>query len=156
MTILENICCFELETLAICVAILGIFGSLLSSKILVNATYDEIYFSRIVIFSIWIHVAIIHGTINRNHYYLLPWLITSVVAYVVIGILIYSISIEMMIAVSGDADQDRSVKLFAAILVIVTILLIHSYFYMIIYSLYIKIKNEQLADQSIFQFGYHT
>lgn len=149
MPALRKFFCLQLETGVLCIGILGILGSLVKYYDSTNPTYRPGPIETLVY--ILICALLIFGTIKRNHYYLLPWLILTYIGIIVTSLVILTIIVlsfinyeEMQRAVEKNIGTYNSSQntflIFFSLLIAVYALMI--YMYMAVSSLFSTFKKE--------------
>lgn len=149
MPVLRKFFCLQLETGVLCIGILGILGSLMRYYDSTNPTFRPGPIETSVY--ILVLALLIFGTIKRNHYYLLPWLILTYIGIIVTSLVILTIIVltfinygEMRRAVEktvGTYHSGQSTFLiFLTLLFAVYALMI--YMYMAVSSLFSTFKKE--------------
>lgn len=151
MATLRKFFWLELETGALCIGILGIFGSLMKFHFLNDRYYEPISMQALVY--IVACALLIFGTMKRVHYYLLPWLILSFIGIILTTFVVVSTiillcfhndqmhrAVQQTTRVYISEQRFESFVVFFTVLIAIYALLI--YMFMAISSLYVMFKNE--------------
>lgn len=147
-------CCCELETGVLTIAFLGIFGVLghfvtILSKMPNDANGYFVAASIIGLLSVLlVYGLLVFGAIKRRPSYLLPWLVIAFIGNIIYGLVIVGFAIKMISSLDSSS-KDFSAQLpfvITAIIVIASIYALSIYIYMAVYSLYAKLKNQNIPS----------
>lgn len=166
MPILRKCCfCCELETGGMCVAHYGFFQILVSfvavlffespnrtmlEDIIELESPDKTMLEDIIGLSIalLIYGLMLYGTMKRKHNYLLPWIFLNFIGAIAFGFYIILAAVSR-IFLSDDISEDFSIDIFIKIISTLAIYGLFVYIFLAIYSLYVRIKNENNQTKPI-------
>lgn len=143
MTAIRKFFCFELETITLFIGYFGFFSTLSSLAVVVGDMLfgADIYLPIIIIALLQISVygSLIHGVLKRNHFFLLPWLIPTLLPLVMVPFMsIYSIFMGMF-------------PLDVVFLIgFIAIYILSFYIFLAVFSLYCKFRNERKIANDMF------
>lgn len=133
MPVLKKFCCLELEAGAFCFAFIGLLLSvahLIWDKSFMHTTSPFIH--------LLINGSMMHGIKKREHNYLLPCFVMIVIESVET---MDGIIVQINKTISEDS-KDATALIVIYIIGIAIVAFISLYFFILFYSLYVKIKNE--------------
>lgn len=149
MPILRKCCfCCELETGANCIAYLGIFQTLMSIVALIFGSSGSGNEKLVQIIALLIPLSIyglmVYGTMKRQHNYLLPWLIINFIGNILFGIYIIVLFIAGISSLDSTSENFSTeiVTIFIMIIFALAILGLSVHIFLAVYSLYVKIREE--------------